>query len=180
MTSLKLADSADIPAFREHALCHQAESGRDGDLIFVPSDEPQFPPLKYLMEEKPKKWSLPPSEIGWERVWLLRDDERVYGGITLAHEVQIKSTLHRATLMIGIQRSHRGQGWGKKMVETAVEWARSQLTLEWVDLYVFSENVGAIALYEKSGFRELARVPDRFRVLKQPITDIHMVLKLRC
>lgn len=179
MTILKLADVTDLPAYREHMLRHQSESGRDGDVIFIPYEEPDFPPLQYLTEEKTKKWSLPSTEVGWERGWVLRDDDRVYGHITLVQGIKLKSSLHRATLMIGIERSHRAQGWGQEMIETALSWVRSQPTLEWVDLFVFSENLGAIALYEKLGFLEIARVPDRFRVFGQSITDIHMTLKLR-
>ena len=54
MTILKLADVTDLPAYREHMLRHQSESGRDGDVIFIPYEEPDFPPLQYLTEEKTK------------------------------------------------------------------------------------------------------------------------------
>jgi ribosomal protein S18 acetylase RimI-like enzyme len=80
--------------------------------------------------------------------------------------------------MMGIERSHRSQGWGLRLITEALSWASQWPTIEWIDLYVFAHNKPAIDLYTKVGFLEAGRVVDMFRVKGQKIEDIQMVIKL--
>ncbi|MES2856860.1 MAG: GNAT family N-acetyltransferase, partial [Bdellovibrionota bacterium] len=80
---------------------------------------------------------------------------------------------------MGIERSHRGGGWGTKLMEVAIGWAKEQPSLDWVQLYVFDHNEPAKALYRKFGFEAVGTVEDLFRVHGQRIADTHMVLNIR-
>jgi RimJ/RimL family protein N-acetyltransferase len=179
MAEIRLATTHDVSPYRRHLIRHSAESGKDGDIIFAPFEESWAPPDEgVLLKEKEGRWSKSVTEVGWERCWVLGDGNEIYGDLKLVHQPPIKTSLHRATLMMGIERSHRGQGWGARFIETALSWTRENSSLEWLDLYVFTQNIPAIGLYTRFGFRELGRTPDFFRVNGQQIDDIHMALKL--
>ena len=77
-----------------------------------------------------------------------------------------------------MERDVRGQGWGKKLMETAIAWAKSEPSLDYIDLYVFGHNSRARALYKSLGFIESEINRDSFRVGSQSIDDIHMILRV--
>jgi ribosomal protein S18 acetylase RimI-like enzyme len=105
--------------------------------------------------------------------------DEIHGTIQLRHSPRLESCLHRALLAMGIERSHRAQGWGRQLLEAALGWAQAQPSLDWIDLGVFENNAPARALYSRFGFREVGRREDLFRAFGVKITDIEMVLKLR-
>lgn len=179
MVEIRIAKIEDVHSYRQHLIRHGAESGNDGDLIFAPFDEPFDRPEEELRGEKSVKWVKSISEPGWERCWIIVNNSNVHGALKLVHQPPLTSALHRATLMMGIERSHRSQGWGSRLITQALSWARQQPPLEWIDLYVFAHNAPARGLYTKAGFKEIGKVPDLFRVKGQKIDDIHMVLNLR-
>ncbi|MGE4130329.1 MAG: N-acetyltransferase family protein [Bdellovibrionales bacterium] len=179
MEQVRLATTADLPAFARHYQRAGLESGRDGDIVFSPNEEPWNIPFEKFASRQTEQWARAVTECDWERAWILTDEKEVFGECQLVHRPPLKSCLHRTTLMMGIERSHRGKGWGSKMVATAIEWARTQPSLSWIDLFVFSNNEAAQALYKKFGFTEVGRHADMFRVFGQKITDIAMVLSLR-
>ncbi|MGH9905645.1 MAG: GNAT family N-acetyltransferase, partial [Pyrinomonadaceae bacterium] len=65
------------------------------------------------------------------------------------------SAIHRsAELQIRIgQREDRGKGYGTEAVKLLLVHAYRDLNLHRVQVHVFSENVPAIRLYEKVGFK---------------------------
>ena len=178
MIEIRLAQNFDIPYLHQHLVRHGAESGNLGDLIFTPIEEPWNKTLENLRDEKKTKWEKSIAEVGWERCWVIVDEFGIYGELKLVQFHPLKSSLHRATLMMGIERSHRSCGYGTKLITEALSWAKEQSLLEWIDLYVFAHNLPAIALYTKAGFIENSTVTDLFRVKGQKIDDVHMILKL--
>jgi RimJ/RimL family protein N-acetyltransferase len=177
--TIRLATLTDIPAYCDHLRRHYSESGRDGDLVFMPTSEPWNRSIEEVRAEKKSKWGKSVSEAGWERCWLLVESAGVFGELKLVHAPAVSSALHRATLMIGIERDFRGKGLGSQLMRAALDWARAQPSLEWLQLFVFAHNEPARALYAKFGFQEVGRTPDMFRVHGQKIDDIEMVLRLR-
>jgi ribosomal protein S18 acetylase RimI-like enzyme len=67
-------------------------------------------------------------------------------------------------LGMGVHRAYRRRGLGAQLVDTAVDWARSQLGLKWIDLEVLSENQPAVELYLRSGFTMTARIEDMLQI----------------
>ena len=63
-------------------------------------------------------------------------------------------------------------------MEAAIDWARSQPSILWIDLGVFSDNSGAQNLYARHGFQVLGQTPDRFRVDGQSLDDTWMALRV--
>jgi RimJ/RimL family protein N-acetyltransferase len=53
-----------------------------------------------------------------------------------------------------------GQGWGTRLLQFAVDWARVHPSLRWIDLGVFENNPRAIRLYKNAGFVEVGRRAD--------------------
>jgi RimJ/RimL family protein N-acetyltransferase len=122
-----------------------------------------------------KRLSTPLIETGWRRVWGVWDEDRIVGTVHLAGG-DLAACLHRAQLGVGVERSHRRRGWGRTLVEAAIEWARAQPVIDWIDLGVFQGNDHAHALYLALGFVERGRTRDLFRVDGVRIDDIQMSL----
>jgi ribosomal protein S18 acetylase RimI-like enzyme len=66
-----------------------------------------------------------------------------------------------------------------RLVETAVDWARNETDLAWIDLEVMADNVPAVELYLRSGFTMVARIADMLRVDGASHDLCCMTLKLR-
>ncbi len=64
------------------------------------------------------------------------------------------------------------------LLESAIEWARNQPNIDWIDLGLFSDNPGAQALYARRGFRAIGRTANRFRVDGQSLDEILMTLNV--
>lgn len=174
------AEVGDLKAIYEHLKRHTLESGNDGDIIFTPSTfSEEETPYKDFADKKIDAWTKGVTDPGWEKLWILTDGETVKGELRLVHSPHLKATLHRCLLMTGIERSHRGKGWGSRFLDAAIRWARLQPSLDWIQLYVFSHNERARRLYKAFGFIEVGTTPDMFRVKGQMIDDIEMVLRLR-
>jgi ribosomal protein S18 acetylase RimI-like enzyme len=54
----------------------------------------------------------------------------------------------------------RRKGVGKKLVEGVIEIVKKMQGVEQIQLFVNSYNVGAIAFYEKLGFKRVATIPN--------------------
>lgn len=99
----------------------------------------------------------------------------MYGDLKLAHAIGLKASLHRALLMMGIEKSHRAKGLGSALMREALSWARQHPTLEWVQLNVFAYNEPAKALYRRFGFKEIGTNMDLFRALKT-LTPVQLLI----
>lgn len=64
-----------------------------------------------------------------------------------------KRLAHVATMGIDIHRDYRRVGLGDAMVREALAWALAHPNIERVELYVYADNLPAVALYRKHGFR---------------------------
>ena len=115
------------------------------------------------IERERQRWQLPLEEEGWRRAWGCFHEGQLVGSLYLAGGSH-PSELHRAHLGMGFLPAFRGKGGGTRLLEVAIEWARGQETLAWIDLGVFGDNPRAEALYRRFGFVERGRTPDRFRV----------------
>jgi ribosomal protein S18 acetylase RimI-like enzyme len=175
MLELRPLGVEDIDAYLAHHEKHRLESGRDGDPHFTPFSEPGE--LAGARQSRLEGWPRPVSETSWIRTWGLFDGDRMIGDVELQGG-DIEATRHRAFVGIGIQRDYREQGWGRRMMVEAIDWARSA-GVAWIDLGVFAGNPVALKLYRDLGFVEKATFEDAFRIEGSSIADIRMVLDLR-
>jgi RimJ/RimL family protein N-acetyltransferase len=169
-------DGDDPDAYARHMSEHMAESGRAGSPHFAISRTWSRDDVRASLIGRLAKGL---DEPLWGRTWLLRDGGRVVGHVELRGG-RVPAEMHRATLGMGILRVYTGRGHGGRLLETAVRWARGEAGLSFIDLGVFSGNVPARKLYERTGFVVIGVRPDAFRLEAGPvIDDVLMVLRLR-
>lgn len=178
MLHLRLANFSDIEELFEHTRRHFAESGRDGDFIFAPYEGGIGNSLEEFDLRCRERWRKPATEENWERVWILTDGHKIFGEAKLLHSPPLPTSLHRSWLAMGIERDYRGKGYGHKLLQTAIDWAKAEPTLDWIQLQVFESNKPAKKLYEKFGFTNCGTVPDLFRIYGQKVADTTMVLNV--
>lgn len=174
--TISLLSAEHTPQLRGHFAYLREDSGRDGlhFMPFVPgaAEGPRGP--------DPLRFAVPVTEPGWTRCFALWDEtgERIIGHADLSGG-KLATEMHRCELGIAIEAKWCGKGFGLQLMNAAIEFARAQPSLEWMDLRVFSINKRAQKLYQRCGFVELGCVPDRFRIGDAVIDDILMALKLR-
>ncbi len=91
------------------------------------------------------------------------DGDRVIGDSAVTH---LKSNIkyrHRAYFGISIQKEFWGKGLGTAMLESAIDNAAA-VGFDQLELGVFSDNVAAIHLYEKCGFKSYGIQPRAFKL----------------
>lgn len=164
-----------LPLLNAHMIRHRSESGCGGDhhfMPFVPNDNaaPTHPAAGSLIRGL--------DELAWQR-WFIAfvDDDTVAGHIDLKGD-SLRTGLHRCMLGIGIERPYRGAGLGRRLMQTAIDFAKAAPSLEWVDLCVFGHNAPARALYRAMGFQEDGTIPDRFRIRDDIVDDVLMSLNV--
>jgi RimJ/RimL family protein N-acetyltransferase len=176
-------------ALAAHLVEHRAESGQEGSPHF---GLPNGAPVEEVQQRLLERWSRRIDEPLWGRAWLLwsgepprpspagitPSDARVVGHVELLGG-RVRAELHRATLGIGLLRPYTGQGYGRRLMEVAIAWARDEAGLDHIDLGVFVGNDRARKLYERMGFVAQWTRRDAFRVDGVVIDDIQMTLALR-
>lgn len=125
----------------------------------------------------PNSSNLPWIPRGGQRWWVARTSRNgdIVGHVDLKGN-HLKTGMHRCELGIGIEHAYRGQGMGRWLMQTAIDFARSAPTLKWLDLRVFADNKNARLLYTKLGFVELGVVVDRFQIDGVSMDDALMTL----
>ena len=115
----RLADE-DVSLCLEHFNRHWAESGRDGDLHFMPFAPSNADGPKGLDSHALR---LGLDQVGWQRWWILIvDGSRVVGHANLKGD-SLKTGLHRCELGIGLERPYRAQGHGRSLMCAAIDYA---------------------------------------------------------
>ncbi len=178
LNSLEIREATflDLDEVIAHDQRHMMEPGYNGSLShpFLP-DHP-FDWEKRTIE-KQATWNKEISEEGWSRSFILTDNKNVYGHINLKN--LFFATLHRAQLGMGLEEIVRNQGFGKKLLQFSILWAKNQPELYWMDLSYFAHNLPAEKLYTSCGFQKLFTYEDRLRVGDVIIDDVYMALKLK-
>ena len=158
--NIRPAEAADLPAFFVYLDDHLRDNGRDGAPLFQPLSrvQSQLPPgLKVSFVDG---LAMTVGEPRWRRLWLALDPRgSIAGHIDLRARPEPLAR-HRAMLGMGVHRAYRRRGLGAELLATAVDWARAQAGLAWIDLEVLSENRPAVDLYLRSGFTTTARIAD--------------------
>ena len=115
------------------------------------------------------------DEPGWQRWWVARSGSNIVGHVDLKGG-DIKTILHRCELGIGIERDYRGQGLGRALMQTAINFCRHSPSIDWLDLRVFAHNENARHLYRSLGSEERGVVTDYIRIGPTKIDDVLMTL----
>ena len=157
-------DAAPYAAFRRAALL-------DSPLSFMSSPEDDSACSADAVRERLRQGSpdsiivgaFAPDLVG--TLGLYRD-----GHIKAAHKVHLWG-MH-------VLPTHRRQGIGARLLEAAIQHARSMPGVTIVRLSVSSTAPNAQRLYERAGFRIWGTEPDSLRHNGQSATEYHMVLRM--
>jgi RimJ/RimL family protein N-acetyltransferase len=167
--------TASQQALHEHLARHRQESGADG-LHFMPflPDDPAGPRGAHS-----EKAQLPLNQPGWQRWFCAHDVDagRIIGHLDLKHD-GLRLGMHWCQLGMGIEKAYRSYGLGERLMRGAIAFARDSQQLSCIELSVFGNNLPALALYKKLGFKQSGLLPDRFRIDGQSIDDVNMLLRL--
>lgn len=127
-----------------------------------------------------------------EKAWLrsvLEDANKIMlvatiGGIVVGSaELTIGSMykrMHWAVLGITVRDTNRGLGLGELLLRQIIEEAKKRNEVEYINLEVFADNLPAVGLYKKVGFKENGRFENAYRQPDGTYCDgIHMSLKIK-
>lgn len=84
---------------------------------------------------------------------------------------------HTGEFGMGLYSTWRSQGIGSALVQTLLDWAKSQPEIEKVGLRVYDINPKAAALYKKLGFVEEGRLKNHLRVAQGKYSDAILMAK---
>lgn len=167
----------DFKRWAEHMNRLIAEQGRDGRPFFSPMDAVDFESPDFQVRFD-KNFAIPIGQPAWMRMWAVESlDADLIAHVDLTGS-RVPSEKHRATLGIGVEERFYRQGIGRRLMQEAIVFARLN-DIEWMDLYVFSENHAAVELYRALGFEEIGRRNDRFRLGGRSIDDLTMTLRIK-
>jgi ribosomal protein S18 acetylase RimI-like enzyme len=158
---------------------HLADNGAPGHTLFLPSPPGEPWPRAEKRRELANAFQIPVGEAGWRRAWTACSGPgHVIGHVDLRARPELH-TSHRALLGMGVHRNHRRKGLGRTLLTFVCEWAAAQSLLEWIDLDVLEGNGAARDLYLSSGFVEVGRIPDLFRIQGHSVGAIQMARRIR-
>jgi RimJ/RimL family protein N-acetyltransferase len=101
-------------------------------------------------------------------------------GHAMLDPLSLSACRHVAHLTIAIHPGWQGKGIGKALLGELIEWAKSTITLEKIELHVRSSNTAALEIYKKFGFREVGRWKRRQKVPSgQYLDDVAMELLIK-
>lgn len=89
--------------------------------------------------------------------------EKIIGDAGITKIRKHMKYFHRAYFGISILQEYCNQGLGKYILDLALEQAKKN-GFEQVELGVFEDNLGAIHLYEKCGFKKVGIQPRAFKL----------------
>ncbi len=78
------------------------------------------------------------------------DGDKVIGHLILRNPTSDKSVIRMGFIIV--DSSIRGHGYGKKIIELAINYAREKLSAKEINLGVFTCNTSALNCYQRSGF----------------------------
>ncbi|WP_076407475.1 GNAT family N-acetyltransferase [Shewanella sp. UCD-KL12] len=164
--------------FFEYLSLQIAENGQ-GD---VPLFQPMSADVSVMSEQMKLRFSQGVAthfpDAGWRKLWIATDEKKQICGHIDLRPLAEAHTEHRALLGMGVHNDARRTGLGKQLIKTIVSWARDETELQWIDLWVMSNNLPAIALYQKTGFIKNGEIEDMFRIDGNSYSYINMSLKL--
>lgn len=132
---------------------------------------------RFRTVEKLKKRPHDPENV---IVVVARDDDQreILASAGVVRETKLKAR-HRACVWgVYCLPTERGKGYGRAVVERAIETARSWPGVERLELSVSVHDPAPLALYESLGFKVWGREPDALRLDGRSFDELHMVLRL--
>ena len=106
-------------------------------------------------------------------MYTIESDGKPVGNVALT---DISKTDSNAGIFIAINCDYYGKGIGMKAIQFILDLGFNELNLHKIWLYVCAENVPAINLYKKCGFKEEGRLKDMWNVDGKYYDEIVMAI----
>lgn len=106
---------------------------------------------------------------------VLEDEDRIVGHLFLAR-LGFAAVRHVVDLKVVVHPGCTDRGYGRRLMEHAIEWARRSPEVEKIELKVRATNARAIHLYESLGFVTEGRLARRFKLEGGYVDDVCMAL----
>jgi RimJ/RimL family protein N-acetyltransferase len=88
-----------------------------------------------------------------------------------------KRLAHQGTLHMSVQPQFRGKGIGTALLQSLIDWAEENPTIEKLCLVVFATNKPAIGLYKKLGFLEEGHRVRQVKIADGKYVDVILMYK---
>jgi ribosomal protein S18 acetylase RimI-like enzyme len=106
------------------------------------------------------------------------DGDSLVAVATFKREEGIKERHKGHLLAVYLSGSHRGRGFGAKLIATLLDLAKGDASLEQILLGVGADNVAAIETYRKFGFELYGTEPRALKVGSVYVDEHLMILRL--
>ena len=100
----------------------------------------------------------------------------IVGGLGFENRSR-KRLQHYGTLHMGVHPQHRGKGVGTALLQSLIDWAKGNPTLEKLCLMVFATNQAAIGFYRKMGFTEEGRRTRHVKIADGEYVDVILMAR---
>jgi RimJ/RimL family protein N-acetyltransferase/uncharacterized protein YxeA len=123
--------------------------------------EPATEKSTYIREEKKFKLAL-----NYPNLYLVVEDNKKLVG-ALRCEINnfwYKGKSNLAYFALGVLKSHWGVGYGSNLINQMVSFYKTNGETKSIRLFVYKDNLGAIALYTKHGFKVVKNLPLLFEM----------------
>lgn len=90
-------------------------------------------------------------------------DGQIVGNLTFRGGNRLR-TQHTGEFGISVLQAYWGEGIGRLLLESLLEWARQSNVIRKINLRVRSDNASAIRLYQKLGFKEVGVLTREFLI----------------
>ncbi|MBV8665492.1 MAG: GNAT family N-acetyltransferase [Burkholderiaceae bacterium] len=171
--TINALDASALGIFFAYLNDHLGDNGAPGTGYFQPLPRQQSEMPTDKMESFRRGLQSALGEPGWRRLWVAHSaDGSIAGHIDLRAHPEAH-TGHRCLLGMGVERTHRRQGLGARLLAHAEQWA-AEHGLEWIDLKVLAVNEAAISLYRRNGYTCTGESADMFRFDGQAFSYVGM------
>lgn len=109
-------------------------------------------------------------------IWIVKDAENLVGYLDIYRYLMPKVS-HAAFIEVGIRESYQGLGLGSRLIHKSELWAKS-VGIKRIWFYVVADNIGAINLYLKLGYRFEGLRRDSY-FLNGKFTDEYIMAKTK-
>ena len=96
------------------------------------------------------------------RFWVARVEGQVVGAMSITGGNKDR-TKHVGFIEIYVDQAARGLGVGRALMEAGAHWAEANPILRKLALHVFEDNLRAVDLYQRAGFRIEGRLEGEFQ-----------------
>ncbi|GIU32621.1 GNAT family N-acetyltransferase [Shewanella sp. MBTL60-007] len=161
---IRQATQNDLTSLFSYLNDHLSDNGVGDTHLFQPMSKAESSVNEAMKARFSTGISTEISLPGWRRLWLAFDDnKKIVGHIDIRGHAE-NHTKHRVLLGMGVDRSVRKQGLGKQLINQMLEWVADNTVIEFIDLWVLSNNLAAQKLYTSTGFEKFGEIKDMFKI----------------